>query len=323
MREGFSVAEINAITHFDPWFLDRIAEIVAVEEEICRDGLPADADGFRRLKAMGFSDRRLAELSLKSANLRGSGAKARARSPGLIHDAVKAMLGATSEEEVRALRHRLGVRPVYKRIDTCAAEFEAKTPYMYSTYERPSFGEPENESLPSDRRKIVILGGGPNRIGQGIEFDYCCCHACFALGDAGFETIMVNCNPETVSTDYDSPIVSISSRLRRKTCWNPLSGSVARRLVGVIVQFGGQTPLKLAAALEQAGIPILAQSPDAIDLAEDRDASPAGRQLGLRQLPMDARSREEALAIADRIGYPASPAQLRPWRPGDGNHRSP
>ena len=204
LREGLSVAEIHAITKYDPWFLERISEIVEAEEAICRDGLPGDPEGLRALKAMGFSDRRLAELNLKSANVRGDGVKTRARSHGLLHDAVKAMIGATTEEEVRRLRHRLGVRPVFKRIDTCAAEFEAKTPYMYSTYEAPSFGEPEDESQPTDARKVVILGGGPNRIGQGIEFDYCCVHAAFALKEAGYETIMINCNPETVSTDYDT-----------------------------------------------------------------------------------------------------------------------
>ncbi|WP_375398314.1 carbamoyl-phosphate synthase large subunit, partial [uncultured Sphingomonas sp.] len=177
LREGLSVGEVHAITRYDPWFLDRIAEIVAAEQDVLTGGLPQDAAGMRRLKAMGFSDKRLAYLALTSAGLRD---RYLARS-GLIHEAAKAMVGGTNEDEVRALRHRLGVRPVFKRIDTCAAEFEARTPYMYSTYEAPMFGEPENEAMPSDRRKIVILGGGPNRIGQGIEFDYCCCHACFAL----------------------------------------------------------------------------------------------------------------------------------------------
>ncbi|MFN2487108.1 MAG: carbamoyl-phosphate synthase large subunit, partial [Acidimicrobiia bacterium] len=165
LREGFSVEEIHAITHYDRWFLDRIREIVEVEDEVCRDGIPNEADGIRRLKAMGFSDRRLAELAIRSVHVRGEAIKTRTRSHGLIHDAVKAMIGATTEEEVRALRHRLGVRPVFKRVDTVAAEFEARTPYMYSTYEAPSFGVAEDESQPSDRRKIVILGGGPNRIG--------------------------------------------------------------------------------------------------------------------------------------------------------------
>ncbi|HEV2865844.1 MAG TPA: carbamoyl-phosphate synthase large subunit, partial [Allosphingosinicella sp.] len=307
LREGLTVEEVHAVTRYDPWFLERIREIVEVETEICRDGLPRDAAGMRRLKAMGFSDGRLAELALKAANLRGEAVKTRARSHGLIHDAVKAMLGATTEEEVRALRHRLGVRPVFKRIDTCAAEFEAKTPYMYSTYEAPSFGAPEDESKPSDRRKIVILGGGPNRIGQGIEFDYCCCHACFALADAGFETIMVNCNPETVSTDYDTSDRLYFEPLTVEDVLEILHVEASRgELVGVIVQFGGQTPLKLAAALAKEGIPILGTSPDAIDLAEDRERfSRLVDRLGLRQ-PANgmARSRAEALKVAERIGYP-------------------
>jgi carbamoyl-phosphate synthase large subunit len=307
LREGFTVAEIHAITHYDPWFLERIREIVEVEEAICRDGIPGDAAGLRRLKAMGFSDRRLAELALKSAHIRGGGIKTRARSHGLIHDAVKAMIGATSEDEVRALRHRLGVRPVFKRIDTCAAEFEAKTPYMYSTYEAPSFGKPEDESQPTDRRKIVILGGGPNRIGQGIEFDYCCCHACYALDEAGYETIMINCNPETVSTDYDTSDRLYFEPLTVEDVLEILHVEASKgELVGVIVQFGGQTPLKLAAALEKAGIPILGTSPDAIDLAEDRERFAAlVNRLGLKQPENGiARSREEALAVAERIGYP-------------------
>jgi carbamoyl-phosphate synthase large subunit len=307
LREGFTVAEVHAIAKYDPWFLERIKEIVDVEAEIARDGIPGDARGMRRLKAMGFSDRRLAELALLSANLRGGAHKVRARSRGLLHDAVKAMIGATTEDEVRALRQRLGVRPVFKRIDTVAAEFEAKTPYMYSTYEAPSFGEPEDESAPSDRRKIVILGGGPNRIGQGIEFDYCCCHACYALEEAGFETIMINCNPETVSTDYDTSDRLYFEPLTIEDVLEILHVEQSRgELVGVIVQFGGQTPLKLAAAISRAGIPILGTQPDAIDLAEDRERFAAlVDRLGLRQ-PANgmARSREEALAVADRIGYP-------------------
>jgi carbamoyl-phosphate synthase large subunit len=312
LREGFTVAEIHAIAKYDPWFLERLNEIVDAEEALCRDGLPADAAGLRRLKAMGFSDRRLAELALKSAGIRGTGVKTRARSHGLIHDVTKMLIGATTEDEVRALRHKLGVRPVFKRIDTCAAEFEAKTPYMYSTYEAPSFGEPECEAMPSDRRKIVILGGGPNRIGQGIEFDYCCCHAAYALGaveqgGAGFETIMINCNPETVSTDYDTSDRLYFEPLTAEDVLEILHVEKSRgELVGVIVQFGGQTPLKLAAALEKEGIPILGTSPDAIDLAEDRERFAAlVEKLGLRQ-PQNgiARSREEAIAVAERIGYP-------------------
>ncbi len=307
LREGMTVEQIHAVAKFDPWFLEQIKQIVDAEAEVLADGLPRDAAGMRRLKSMGFSDKRLAYLALKSANLRPGMGHALARGSGMVRDAVVAMTGGVTEEEVRALRHRLGVRPVFKRIDTCAAEFAAKTPYMYSTYEAPTFGEPECESQPTTRRKVVILGGGPNRIGQGIEFDYCCCHACFALGDAGFETIMVNCNPETVSTDYDT-----SDRLY----FEPLTAEdvlelldVERstgELVGVIVQFGGQTPLKLAQALEDAGIPILGTSPDAIDLAEDRERfAKLVDKLGLKQ-PANgiARSREEAIAVANRIGYP-------------------
>ncbi len=306
LREGFTVAEVHAIAKYDPWFLERIAEIVAAENGVMKDGLPIEAAGMRRLKAMGFSDKRLAWLALQSANLRGM-SRGIARGSGLIHEAVKAMTGGVTEDEVREHRLKLGVRPVFKRIDTCAAEFDAKTPYMYSTYEAPTFGEPENEAQPSNRRKIVILGGGPNRIGQGIEFDYCCCHACFALADAGFETIMVNCNPETVSTDYDT-----SDRLY----FEPLTAEdvleilhveqQAGELVGVIVQFGGQTPLNLARALEKAGIPILGTSPDAIDLAEDRErfAALVNRLKLLQPSNGIARSRAEALNVANRIGYP-------------------
>ncbi len=306
-REGFTVDEVHAITHYDKWFLRHIAEIIAEETAIMESGLPTDAAGLRRLKAMGFSDKRLAVLAVRGIHVAGGLGETSAKRSGLLHDALRAMAGATSEAEVRALRHKLGVHPVFKRIDSCAAEFEAITPYMYSTYEAPSFGEPESEAWPSERRKVAILGGGPNRIGQGIEFDYCCVHACFALAEAGFETIMVNCNPETVSTDYDT-----SDRLY----FEPLTGEdvleILRveqskgELVGVIVQFGGQTPLKLAQTLEDAGIPILGTSPDAIDLAEDRErfAALVGR-LGLKQ-PANgiARSRDEAAAVAGRIGYP-------------------
>jgi len=306
LREGFTVAEVHAIAKYDPWFLERIAEIVRAEEGVCHDGLPRDAGGMRKLKAMGFSDKRLAYLALKSANLRGN-ASGIARGRGLIHEAVKAMTGGVTEAEVRAARHKLGVRPVFKRIDTCAAEFDAKTPYMYSTYEAPTFGEPECESLPTDRKKVVILGGGPNRIGQGIEFDYCCCHACFALADAGYETIMVNCNPETVSTDYDTSDRLYFEPLTAEDVLEILHVEMSNgTLHGVIVQFGGQTPLNLAQALQDAGIPILGTSPDAIDLAEDRERFAAMiNKLGLRQ-PLNgiARSRDEAVAVAERIGYP-------------------
>ena len=306
LREGLTVAEIHSIAKFDPWFLERLKEIVEAESEVLENGLPQDAEGMRRLKSMGFSDKRLAFLALKSANLRGM-ERGIARSSGLIHDAVKAMTGGVTEEEVRKLRHKLGVRPVFKRIDTCAAEFEAKTPYMYSTYEAPLFGEAENEAQPSDRQKVVILGGGPNRIGQGIEFDYCCVHACFALAEAGYETIMVNCNPETVSTDYDTSDRLYFEPLTAEDVLEILSVEMsAGTLAGVIVQFGGQTPLKLAQALEDAGVPILGTSPDAIDLAEDRERFAALiDKLKLKQ-PANgiARSREEAIAVANRIGYP-------------------
>jgi len=307
MREGFSVEDIHAITHYDRWFLRHIAEIVAEEAKIVENGLPLEAEGLRRLKAMGFSDKRLATLAVRGVGVAGGMAETQARRSGLLHDALKGLAGATSEAEVCELRHRLGVRPVFKRIDSCAAEFEAITPYMYSTYEGPSFGEPECEARPSDRRKIVILGGGPNRIGQGIEFDYCCVHACFALEEAGFETIMVNCNPETVSTDYDTSDRLYFEPLTAEDVLEILRVEQSNgELVGVIVQFGGQTPLKLAQALENAGIPILGTSPDAIDLAEDRERFAAlVEKLGLKQ-PANgiARSRDEAVAVAARIGYP-------------------
>jgi len=307
IREGLPLAEINRVAGYDMWFLERIAEIVAAEQEVCENGLPRDAEGLRKLKAMGFSDKRLAYLALQSANLRPGSKQATARGSGLIHEAVKAMTGGVTEVEVRALRHKLGVRPVFKTIDTCAAEFQAQTPYLYSTYEAPTFGEPENEANPSDRRKVVILGGGPNRIGQGIEFDYCCCHACFALEEAGYETIMINCNPETVSTDYDTSDRLYFEPLTAEDVLEILHVEMSNgTLVGVIVQFGGQTPLKLAQALAEAGIPILGTSPDAIDLAEDRERFAAlVNKLGLKQPENGiARSREEAVAVAARIGYP-------------------
>jgi carbamoyl-phosphate synthase large subunit len=307
MREGFTVEEIHTITSFDRWFLNQIHEIILEETRITTDGLPREAEELRRLKSMGFSDKRLATLAVRSVGVAGGMGETQAKRSGLLHDTLKAMAGATSEAEVRALRNKLGVHPVFKRIDSCAAEFEAVTPYMYSTYEAPTFGVPECESAPSDRKKVVILGGGPNRIGQGIEFDYCCVHACFALDEAGYETIMVNCNPETVSTDYDT-----SDRLY----FEPLTGEDVLEilrveqskgdLLGVIVQFGGQTPLKLAQTLEDAGIPILGTSPDAIDLAEDRERFAAlVEKLGLKQ-PANgiARSRDEAVAVAQRIGFP-------------------
>jgi carbamoyl-phosphate synthase large subunit len=276
-RLGLTVEEVQAACRYDPWFLREVQKVVAAEAGIGARGLPASAVEFLRLKQMGFSDARLGHLS------------------GL------------SEGEIAARRRALGIRPAYKRIDTCAGEFASATSYMYSCYvpdpEQPGACEAE----PSDRRKVMILGGGPNRIGQGIEFDYCCVHAAYALREAGIETIMVNCNPETVSTDYDT-----SDRLY----FEPLTAEdvieIARieqrrgKLLGVIVQFGGQTPLKLAAALEQARIPILGTSPDAIDLAEDRERfQKLLARLALRQ-PANgtARSIAEARLAAAGIGYP-------------------
>ncbi|GFO83445.1 MAG: hypothetical protein A49_30720 [Methyloceanibacter sp.] len=277
LRLGVDHEQIYDSCRIDPWFIRQLQDIVDIESRVREHGLPKSAAPFRALKAMGFSDERLATLT--------------GQSPAGVMQA----------------RHALGVRPVFKRIDTCAAEFASPTAYMYSTYETGFPGGESCEARPSDKDKIVILGGGPNRIGQGIEFDYCCCHAAFALSDAGFETIMVNCNPETVSTDYDT-----SDRLY----FEPLTEEDVLEIVrkeqtngtvkGVIVQFGGQTPLKLAAALEDAGIPILGTSPDAIDLAEDRDRFKALiDRLGLRQ-PRNgiARSAEEAVAIAKEIGFP-------------------
>ncbi|MDZ3831731.1 MAG: carbamoyl-phosphate synthase large subunit [Sphingopyxis sp.] len=307
IREGLPLAEINRVAGYDMWFLERIAEIVAAEQSVMENGLPREAEGLRKLKSMGFSDKRLAYLALQSAHLRPGSRAAAAHGTGLIHETVKAMTGGVTEREVRALRHRLGVRPVFKTIDTCAAEFQAQTPYLYSTYEAPTFGEPECEANPSDRKKVVILGGGPNRIGQGIEFDYCCCHACFALEEAGYETIMVNCNPETVSTDYDTSDRLYFEPLTAEDVLEILHVEMSKgTLAGVIVQFGGQTPLKLAQALAEAGIPILGTSPDAIDLAEDRERFAAlVNKLGLKQPENGiARSREEAVAVAARIGYP-------------------
>ncbi len=279
LREGVSVERIHAVAKFEPWFLRQIEELMQVEAQVRADGLPAGPNGFRRLKAMGFSDARLATLT------------------------------GHSEAEVSAARRALNVRPVFKRIDTCAGEFTAKTPYMYSSYESPIFGAPDCESLPTAARKVVILGGGPNRIGQGIEFDYCCCHACFALGadGAGFETIMINCNPETVSTDYDTSDRLYFEPLTAEDVLEVLHVEMQNgTLAGVIVQFGGQTPLKLARALEAAGIPILGTAPDNIDLAEDRERfAELIEQLGLKQPENGiARSRDEAVAVANRIGYP-------------------
>jgi len=278
-REGLEPSRVHELTAWDPWFLERIRELVAVEEEVRREGLPADAAGMRRLKALGFSDRRLAALT------------------GL------------DEREVRAHRRCLGVVPVYKRVDTCAAEFPSRTAYMYGTYEFPAVeGEqPENEAEPSNRRKVIILGGGPNRIGQGIEFDYCCVHAAFALREAGIETIMVNCNPETVSTDPDTSDRLYFEPLTAEDVLEICRVEASRgELLGVIVQMGGQTPLKLCRALEEEGVPILGTSPESIDLAEDRDRfQRLLRELHLRQPESDvATTLEEALARVERIGLP-------------------
>jgi carbamoyl-phosphate synthase large subunit len=277
MRLGLSDGEIHGVCKVDPWFLAQIRGIIETEQKIRRFGLPKTPGALRALKAMGFADRRL-----------------------------DALAGA-AEGSARAARKSLGVRPVFKRIDTCAAEFTSPTAYMYSTYAAPFAGTLADEARPSDARKVVILGGGPNRIGQGIEFDYCCCHACFALSDAGYETIMINCNPETVSTDYDT-----SDRLY----FEPLTSEDVLEILeveksngtlhGVIVQFGGQTPLKLAAALEEAGIPILGTTPDAIDLAEDRDRfKRLLDKLALRQ-PKNgiAYSVEQARLVVADLGLP-------------------
>ncbi|MEL7719044.1 carbamoyl-phosphate synthase large subunit [Citromicrobium bathyomarinum] len=303
-RAGLPFETIRETTTYDPWFLRQIEGIVEAEKQVAENGLPRDAAELRKLKAMGFSDAQLARLAVQSV---GAAPGAQAARSGLLHDAMQAMAGATSAEEVRKLRHKLGVLPVYKRIDSCAAEFEAVTPYMYSTYEAPAFGAPADESDPSDRKKIVILGGGPNRIGQGIEFDYCCVHACFALSEAGFETIMVNCNPETVSTDYDTSDRLYFEPLTAEDVLEILAREMVKgELVGVIVQFGGQTPLKLAQALEDEGIPILGTSPDAIDLAEDRERfAKLVNKLKLMQPDNGiAKSRDEAAAAARKIGYP-------------------
>ena len=277
MRHGLTDDEIHGVTMFDPWFLARIREIVETEEDVRKDGLPVTEEGIRHLKMMGFTDARLGNLT------------------------------GRTEDNVRRARRNLGVKASFKRIDTCAAEFEAQTPYMYSTYETPMMGEVECEARPSDRNKVVILGGGPNRIGQGIEFDYCCCHACFALTDAGYETIMINCNPETVSTDYDTSDRLYFEPVTFEHVMEILSKEQENgTLHGVIVQFGGQTPLKIAQALEDEGIPILGTTPDAIDLAEDRERfQELVQNLGLKQ-PHNglAHTDEEALAIAGDIGFP-------------------
>jgi carbamoyl-phosphate synthase large subunit len=277
MRLGLTVEEINAVCHIDPWFLRQLQAIVAAEDEVRAKGVPSSAGPLRRLKAMGFSDARLAQLAGKN------------------------------ESDVASLRKKLNVHPVFKRIDTSASEFASPTAYLYSTYEMPFAGPPSDEALVSDAKKVIILGGGPNRIGQGIEFDYCCCHACFALADAGYETIMVNCNPETVSTDYDTSDRLYFEPLTAEDVLEIVRTEQARgTLHGIIVQLGGQTPLKLAEALEKAKVPILGTSPDAIDLAEDRERfQKLIEKLGLKQ-PRNgiAKSGKEAKKIAEEIGYP-------------------
>ncbi len=277
LRLGMTTEEIHSIAKYDPWFIDQIRLITDAENIVRENGLPENKNDFLQLKSLGFSDQRLAELS------------------GL------------SEREVTERRLNLDIRPAFKRIDTCAAEFASQTPYLYSTYERDASAAAECEANPTNAKKVVILGGGPNRIGQGIEFDYCCCHAAFALSEQHYETIMVNCNPETVSTDYDT-----SDRLY----FEPLTAEnvidLIRKeqengeVVGVIVQFGGQTPLKLSHALEAANIPILGTSPDSIDLAEDRERfKELIDQLGLRQPENGlATTTEQAVKIAEEIGYP-------------------
>ena len=276
MRLGMPLDEIHAASRYDPWFLEQIAAIVEAEREVREGGLPSTAQGFQQLKSMGFSDERL-----------------------------DALAGADTDD-CRERRRAHGVRPAFKRIDTCAAEFASLTPYMYSCYET-GIGPAESEADPSDRRKVMILGGGPNRIGQGIEFDYCCVHAVYALEEAGYETIMVNCNPETVSTDYDTADRLYFEPLTAEDVIEIVRTEQERgELRGVILQFGGQTPLKLAAALERAAVPILGTSPDAIDLAEDRERfQRLLRSIDLRQPDNGtATSEDQAVAIAERIGYP-------------------
>src|SRR5690606_25894117 len=267
-RAGMSVEDVHALSFVDPWFLDQIEELVALEGDVAAAGIDAlDARRLRALKRKGFSDARLARLV------------------------------GTGESAVRALRKAFGVRPVYKRVDSCAAEFATTTAYMYSTY------EDECEAHPSDRRKIMVLGGGPNRIGQGIEFDYRCVRAALALREDGYATIMVNCNPETVSTDGDT---ADRLYLESLTLEDVLEIVELEKPVGVIVHYGGQTPLKLARALEANGVPVIGTSPESIDLAEDRERfQQLVERLGLKQPPnRTARNPDEALALAREIGYP-------------------
>ena len=277
-REGLSVDEVQAASLYEPWFLRQIEGLIHAEEDLATFGLPDNAETMRKLKAMGFSDARIAKLVKKE------------------------------EAEVRKARRDLGVRPAFKRVDTCAAEFFAATPYMYSTYEAPAFGgEVDCESDPTDARKAIILGGGPNRIGQGIEFDYCCCHAAFAFGEMGIESIMVNCNPETVSTDYDTADRLYFEPLTIEDTLELIAKEQEKgELLGVVVQYGGQTPLKLAGELEAEGVPILGTAPDAIDLAEDRwRFKDLLDRLNLKQPPNAiASSEEQARTEAEKLGFP-------------------
>jgi carbamoyl-phosphate synthase large subunit len=267
-RAGMSVDDVFKLSFIDPWFLDQIEELISIEKDLAQAGLQSlDAASIRKLKRAGFSDARIAQLV------------------------------DTNETAIRTLRRALGVRPVYKRVDSCAAEFATSTAYMYSTYEK------ECEAVPTNNKKIMVLGGGPNRIGQGIEFDYCCVHAALALRDDGYETIMVNCNPETVSTDYDT-----SDRLYFEpvTLEDVLEIVDLEKPVGVIVQYGGQTPLKLSRSLEANGVPIIGTTPDSIDLAEDRERfQQLIEKLGLIQpANRTARTQEQAIILAGEIGYP-------------------
>ena len=277
LRAGMSEEEICKLSGFNPWFVARLKNIIDMEAKIREFGLPEDVDNFRAIKKLGLSDRRLAELT------------------------------GTSEIDVRNARHALDLRPKFRRIDTCAAEFAAQTPYLYSSYETISPFDNQNEAEPSSVTKAVILGGGPNRIGQGIEFDYCCCHAAYAMGDIEIESIMVNCNPETVSTDYDTSDRLYFEPLTEEDVLEILHCEQSKgELAGVIVQFGGQTPLKLSQALEENNIPILGTSPDAIDLAEDRDRfKDLLDRLSLKQPPNGiARSATQAHEIVKQIGFP-------------------
>lgn len=277
LRQGMSEQDIHDLAGFDPWFIEQLNQLIIAEKLIQKSGVPSNENAMRQIKKMGFSDARIGELTNKT------------------------------EQEIRKHRHALNVRPFYRRIDTCAAEFAATTPYLYSSYDMPSPLALQQEAEPSNRKKAVILGGGPNRIGQGIEFDYCCCHAAYALADIDIESIMINCNPETVSTDYDTSDRLYFEPLTEEDVLEIMAiEQTAGELAGVIVQFGGQTPLKLAAALEANNVPILGTSPDAIDLAEDRDRFKALlEELDLRQPPNGiARSAEEARVIAQRIGFP-------------------